>query len=219
MTEYIEFYVSVDVEATGPIPGSYSMSSIGAFVAGARKKDGDYVLFDHKDRKNVFYSELKPISDKYIPEAIKVGVLDGFDSTIPDPDGSRRFEWMVEHGADPADAMNSFNKFVKDFGKSLGARPVFMGYPAGFDWMFTYWYFVEFVGSSPFGFSSVIDMKTAFAVGADSPLVRSVKRNMPKDLFADDVPHTHKADEDAIGQGIMGMKMLSHIRSLQKMGS
>lgn len=205
--KYKEFYVSVDIESTGPIPGEYSMSSVGAFIAGARLIDGTFEKFDHEDESNVFYTELLPISSKYIPEAINVGFLEGFDDSIPDPDGSRHFDWMLEHGEAPDVAMQNFSDFVKTAEETLGCRAVLMAYPLSFDWMFVYWYFMRFIDSSPFAFSRAIDMKTAFSVGANKPLTQSTKRYMPKSLFSD-LPHTHKASDDAIEQGIMGMNIL-----------
>lgn len=212
--DFIEFYVSVDIEATGPIPGEYSMSSIGAFVAGARKRDGSYVsfgkdssMFENVDLSQIFYGEMKPISDNYIPEAINVGILEGFDNSIDDTDGSRHFEWMVKHGGKPEIVMSDFNKFVNDWKAYLNARPVFMAYPASFDWTFVYYYLMCFTNESPFGFSAVLDLKTYFSAKFGKPLVRSTKSNMPKRLFPN-LPHTHRADDDAIEQGIMGMNIL-----------
>jgi hypothetical protein len=57
-----ELYVAVDVEADGPIPGPYSMTSLGMAVA------------DRADL--VFYTELRPISDEFVPEALAVSGLD-----------------------------------------------------------------------------------------------------------------------------------------------
>ena len=36
--------------------------------------------------------------------------------------------------------------------QTAGARPVLIGYPVVFDWMFLHWYFVHFVGSHRSGF-------------------------------------------------------------------
>ncbi|MGZ8559156.1 MAG: hypothetical protein ACXWWC_12515 [Chitinophagaceae bacterium] len=52
-------YIMVDIESDGPIPGDYSMISFGA------------VLVDELLDKT-FYGKLKPISDKFIPEALAV---------------------------------------------------------------------------------------------------------------------------------------------------
>lgn len=207
MKNYDEIYVSVDVESTGPIPGEFSMSAIGAFVAGGRNHDGTFEHFNHKDTKNIFYAEIAPISDNYIPQAINIGLLEGFDNSIPDPDGSRHFEWMKTHGEDPEIAMRRFSEFVKNAEKKFGAKAVFMAYPASFDWTFVYWYLIKFLNESPFGFSRVIDLKTTFAIGANVGITKSSKRSMPKSLFPK-LPHTHKASDDATEQGILGINLL-----------
>lgn len=202
-----EIYISVDIEATGPIPGKYSMSSLGAFMAGGLYADGTYFTCDHTDKDKIFYAELAPISDAFIPAAINVGLLEGFDTSIPDPTGERHFEWMKEHGQSPEVAMDDFADWVNDKREQFGARPVFTAYPASFDWTFVYWYFINHDIESPFGFSAVLDMKTVFSVKKGKGLTRSTKRNMPKHLFPD-LPHTHRADDDALEQGIMAMNML-----------
>jgi hypothetical protein len=52
-------YIIVDVEAHGPIPGDCSMVCFGAIV-----------VEPYLDR--TFYGRLKPISEKWIPEALQV---------------------------------------------------------------------------------------------------------------------------------------------------
>ena len=81
-----ELFISVDVEADGPIPGDYSMSSFGACVIRS-PKDG-------------FYQELKPISEKYFERAISVSGLDR--------------EKLKTSGTDPAVAMREFNQWLKE---------------------------------------------------------------------------------------------------------
>lgn len=51
-------YISIDVEADGPIPGDYSMVSFGAVV-----------VLDHSKR---FFGLCQPISERWIPEALAV---------------------------------------------------------------------------------------------------------------------------------------------------
>lgn len=213
VTDIQEIYFSVDIEATGPIPGEYSMSSIGASAAGALMKDGSLRVFDHTTPENTFYAELKPVSDKFVPEAIKVGLLEGFDDTLPDEDGQRRFDWMVEHGQEPAAAMSAFADWVRSVTNSHGGpRPIFMAYPASFDWTFVYWYLTKFDVQSPFGFSGVLDLKTVFATASGKGISRAVKGRMPKSLFPKGLPHTHHAKDDAVEQGVLGMNMLQWAR-------
>ena len=39
--------------------------------------------------------------------------------------------------------------------KGLAGKPVFVAYPAGFDFLFVYWYLIRFAGESPFSFSAL----------------------------------------------------------------
>lgn len=207
MGNYSEFYISVDIEATGPNPGDYSMSSLGAFIAGARLKSGDYVRFDRHDAQNTFYIEFKPLNDNFIPDAIKVGLLEGFEAD--DPTGELRLQWMKDHGVEAADAIQQFARWVNLAQKRIeGARPLFTAYPAAFDWKFVSWYLDHFGVTSPFGFSGVKDLKETYATKADVPYSRATKRWMPKHLLKTDVPHTHHALDDAVGQGHMAMNLL-----------
>ena len=50
----------------------------------------------------------------------------------------------------PADALRRYVEWVK----GLPGRPVFVAYPAGFDFLFVYWYLIRFAGESPFSFSA-----------------------------------------------------------------
>ncbi|BAV09702.1 DNA polymerase III, epsilon subunit [Filimonas lacunae] len=117
-------YIMVDIESDGPIPGDYSMISFGAVLVN-----------DALDK--TFYGRIKPISDKYIPEALKVS-------------GHTREECM---GFDDAETvMRNFAHWIAEVCKK--DRPVFISDNNGFDWMFICWYFHHFTGSNPFGFSS-----------------------------------------------------------------
>jgi hypothetical protein len=51
-------YIMVDVETDGPIPGDYSMISLGAVLV--------------SDLGQTYYGQFKPISDQFIPEALNV---------------------------------------------------------------------------------------------------------------------------------------------------
>jgi len=184
------------------------MSSLGAFIAGARNADGTFTRFDRKDSRNIFYVELAPISEKFIPEAIKVGLLEGLPSDISDVSGELRFQWMKEHGVKADLAIKSFADWVNSAKSRLSARPLFAAYPASFDWMFVYWYLQHFAVESPFGFSGVRDMKEMYATKANVPFSKANKRSMPKHLLKSDAPHTHHALDDAIGQGHFLMNLL-----------
>ncbi|WP_239516098.1 MULTISPECIES: MTH938/NDUFAF3 family protein [unclassified Streptomyces] len=173
-------YISVDIEADGPVPGPYSMISFGAAVAG-RQDGASYTAADPE--RDTFYRELRPISEAYVPEALAVSGLDR--------------DRLVREGADPAAAMTEFRAWVREV--SAGAQPVICAYPASFDWTFLYWYLMSFGGDSPFGHSGCMDMKTLYAAKARVPLRAVVKGRMPRELLSRR-PHTHHALDDAIEQ-------------------
>lgn len=94
--------------------------------------------------------------------------------------------------------------------KELPGKPVFVAYPAGFDFTFVYWYLMRFVGESPFGFSA-IDMKTYAMALLKTEFRDTTKRRMPRRWF-DDLPHTHVALDDAIEQGALFCNMLNDVQ-------
>ncbi len=96
--------------------------------------------------------------------------------------------------------------YVKWIG-TLPGKPVFVAYPAGFDFLFVYWYLMRFAGESPFSHSA-LDVKSFAMAMLKSEYRNSSKRNMPKHWF-DDLPHTHVALDDAIEQGAMFCNMLA----------
>lgn len=174
-------YISVDVEADGPIPGPFSMLSFGAAVCGRFGAAG-FTAID--PALQTFYRELKPISPDFDPQALAVSGLDRAH--------------LAEQGADPQRAMDDFTDWVAEM--CDGAKPILVGYPICFDWMFIYWYLIRFAGQSPFGHSGCMDMKTTFALKANRSIAFVGKRSMPKHLLSDR-PHTHNALDDAVEQG------------------
>jgi len=173
-------YISVDIEADGPIPGPYSMLSLGAAVAG-RHDVGGFAPADPE--RDTFYRELRPVSEEFIPEALAVS---GLDRTA-----------LTTGGSDPATALTEFTAWVREV--STGAQPVMCGYPAAYDWTFLYWYLIRFTGESPFGHSGCLDMKTLYAAKARLPLRAVAKRTMPGHLLSTR-RHTHHALDDAMEQ-------------------
>lgn len=95
---------------------------------------------------------------------------------------------------------------------TLPGKPVFVGYPAGFDFLFVYWYLIRFAGESPFSFSA-LDIKTYAMAMLKKEFRKTVKGSMPKHWF-DPHSHSHIALDDAIEQGALFCNMLAD--NLQK---
>ena len=134
-----------------------------------------------------FYRELKPISDRFEQGALDAIAGSGIDR-----------ERLKSEGADPTVAMTEAARWVLDLAD--GRRPVFVGWPMGYDWMFLTWYFHSFseIGS-PFSFASALDMKTMVYVGTHRVLDELGKGHLPEEVVPKR-PHTHHALDDAIEQ-------------------
>ena len=117
-----EVFISVDIEASGPIPGDYDLLSIGM------------CLVDQPDIQ--FYCELKPVSYKADPKALAVT---GF-----------HLEDLAKNGIDPATAMQNCAAWIEQH-LSTSETAIFVGFNAGFDWSFMNYYFHKFIGHNPFG--------------------------------------------------------------------
>jgi len=115
-------YVIVDVESDGPCPAEFSMVCFGA------------VVFDGR-LNQTFYGRTRPVSDRFIPEALTVS---GF---------SREQHLAFD---DPKTVMQNFADWLAQHAKG---RPVFVSDNVAFDWQFINYYFHRFIGRNPFGFS------------------------------------------------------------------
>lgn len=174
-----EVYISVDIEADGAIPGEFSMLSIGACVVGGSTEG--------------FYVELQPISEKFDPAAVAVCEQGGLNRAL-----------LVTHGTPPIEAMQAFDAWVQ---KVRGNRkPIFVGFNATFDWMFTHYYFVRFLGRDPFGIAG-LDIKAYFMGKFHCQSWRDTVKRVIKKHTGIERAHTHNALDDAVEQGAIMAKL------------
>jgi DNA polymerase III epsilon subunit-like protein len=89
----------------------------------------------------------------------------------------------------------------------LPGVPIFVGYPAGFDFTFVRYYLERFAGRCPFGFAA-LDVKSFAMAILGTEFRKTAKRFMPRDWF-DQKQHSHRALEDAIEQGQLFCNMLA----------
>jgi hypothetical protein len=179
--EGADVYFSADVETDGPIPGPFSMLSFALVLAGSF--DGER-FSRPADLRCSFYSELRPISDAFEPEALRVNGLD-------------RKRLCIE-GKAPELAMEEASIWIKRVAGR--GRPVLVAYPLSFDWSWLYWYFSRFVKQgSPFKHSSCFDVKTAIAVKGHIPISEAGRPKLQPFLRSNHA-HTHHALDDAAEQ-------------------
>jgi len=133
MTKHLtERFISVDVEASGPIPGDYSLLTIGACDA------------DQPDLN--FECKLKPITRNFDPKALQVTGLS--------------LDELENVGRPPKEAMEAFSNWLTDV-CGTDKKPVFVGFNAPFDWSFVNYYFHRFNNANPFGITA-LDIKALY---------------------------------------------------------
>ncbi len=182
-----EIYISTDVETDGPIPGINSMLSFG--------------------------------SAAYLPDKTLLGTFSINLETLPEAKSDpKTMDWwrtqpkawlaQRENLQSPELAMPKYLQWVE----SIPGKPVFVAYPAAFDFMFVYWYLIRFTGKSPFSHSA-LDIKTLAMALLKIGYRDATKRRMPRHWF-DDLPHTHLALDDAIEQGALFCNMWRELHQL-----
>ncbi len=177
----MEVYVSTDIEADGPIPGPHSMLS---FASAAYLSDKTLIDTYQATLKTLPGASGHPDTMLWWKKHPKAWIASRADTRPPEEVMPEYVTWI----------------------KKLPGKPVFVGYPAAYDFMFIYWYLIRFVGHSPFSHSA-LDMKTLAMAILDKEYRQSTKRNMPREWF-DPIKHTHVALDDAIEQGALFCNML-----------
>ncbi len=108
----------VDVEADGPIPGDYSMVSLGAVIV-------------EPGLARTFYATFRPVTEKFVPESLKVcGFTREQTLAFDDPAASiAKFrDWVAAHGKGRIQFVSDNNGFDWQFVNwyfhhFLGANP------------------------------------------------------------------------------------------------
>lgn len=181
MAKKPEIYVSVDIEADGPIPGPHSMLSIGAV---AYNEAGDEVAQYSTNLDTLEGATAHPRMEawwQHFPEA-----------------------WAAcrENPRPPQEVMHEF----ADWLETLPGNPIFTAWPATWDFMWIYWYFMRFTDSRPFG-EHGIDMRS-YAMGMRKRSFRECgKHYLPNRWFCEQ-EHNHVALDDAREQGELFVNMM-----------
>ena len=105
MSKPCEVLISVDVETSGPIPGEYSLLSIGAC--------------DMADESATCSCELKPLNSNAFPAAMKVTGMS--------------LDVLARTGLEPEEALMRFDSWATGLAPQAGSL-MFVGFNAAFDW-------------------------------------------------------------------------------------
>ncbi|MET0773504.1 MAG: 3'-5' exonuclease [Candidatus Limnocylindrales bacterium] len=173
-----EVLVSVDVETSGPSPSVASLLAVGACLV--------------DDPSEAIYLELRPEPER------------GWDDAAAAVHGLDR-DRLEREGLTSSEAMARLVAWLDAV--AAGARPVFVGLNAGFDWMFVADALWRTVGRNPFGIAP-LDLKSLY-MGRDR--VGSWARTSRADMvrrYPVERPHTHNALDDARSQAELARRLL-----------
>ncbi len=185
-----EVYVSVDIEADGPIPGDFSMLSLGAVAF-----NDDGVEIDS------FSVNLYPLEGaRQYPKTME------WWKTQPEA-----WDEVQRNRVSPEVGMWEFSSWLNALYEE--GTPVFVGYPATFDFTFVFWYLQHFTGGCPFGWAG-LDIKTYAMACMDSSYRGAAKRHMPKEWSKNRGKHSHIAVEDAREQGHLFFNIRKSLRTV-----
>lgn len=187
MSKTKEIYISVDIEADGPIPGAYSMLSLGAAACNEQEIISTF--------------------------SVNFELLDGASQHPSTMEWWKQYHTAYYHTREnvqtPQDGMSQFENWITSVLPSKKVRPVFVAFPAGFDFTFVYWYFIKFLGHSPFAFVA-LDMKSYAMAKLGKKFSNCKKSHFPAEWFSKENKHTHIALDDAIEQAHIFLKMLQY---------
>ncbi|MCC5807808.1 MAG: hypothetical protein JJU00_15895 [Opitutales bacterium] len=178
-----EIYIATDIETDGPSPGQYSMLS---FASVAFRLDKSII--------GTFERNLD-----LLPGARQDPKVMRFWKNNPEAWAACR-----ENPVPTAQAMKDY----ADWLRGLGATPVMVAHPVGFDYTFIHWYLHEFTGGSPL-FPAGLDITSYAMALMGTPYTKSHKRYMPTEWIDPDFPHTHKALDDALGHAMVFCNMVA----------
>jgi ribonuclease T len=189
-------YLSVDVEASGPFPGIFSLVSLGAVVVRSDRQGRWWV-----DEELGFYQELKPLEGAAELEA------------ATNIHGLTR-EYLLANARDPGEVMEDFSRYFKDLQKRF-KKVVPAAWPASFDSPYIGWYLQYFTGDNPTGWSA-FDIPS-FGMGLFC-CHRNALRNLMKKAGIEfgHNPTPHNALADAVEQGQTLANLLNYARQIRK---
>ena len=124
-----EIYVSVDIEADGPIPGDNSMLSIGS---AAYDESGSLL--------STFSANILPLQ-----AAQQNPITMEFWSKQP-----KAWAELQKDRQAPGKVMHQYHSWLQDISSDPDTTLVFVAYPAVFDFAYVHWYFIHLVGLVPF---------------------------------------------------------------------
>lgn len=190
-----ETYISIDVEATGPVPGLFHMLELGACAILPEKPRmqcvetfGVSLRLDHGDyHPGDMCAELDCTRAGWDP--------DTWNWWHGDADRLATLCTIEEDAISSHDAMHFFRDWISKYEK-----PVIVGYPSAYDFAWLNYYWWKHVGVKPPFSHSSLDIKTLAMTVSGVKYRETSKRSLSHrypDIWSGIPEHTHRADADA----------------------
>jgi hypothetical protein len=196
-----EYYISVDIEADGPIPGDYSMRQLGVVIYNPAGEMAEEYRWN-----------IQPLEGASVHPGTQAW-MEKMDTQQPG------FLDRLNKNATTAEAvMSAFTNTINFFTEKYAPhRPVVVSFPASFDYMFLLWYGIHFMGDRfPLDFASCVDMKSYAAPVLGLNYRDTKKKAFPNRWKNKNMKHTHDALDDARGQGFNWFRMKEEAQALSK---
>jgi len=192
-----EIYFSVDVESDGPVPGLNSMLSIGI-------------------------SALHPVTLEEC--GLYYATLERLPGATQNADTMKWWEGfpeqyaMATHLPDaPLSVMLDIDEWVRSLAAKHDCKPVFVAYPAAFDFCFFAYYAHRFVGNCCFGFVA-LDMGSVGMGFNGAPYNDQTKKKWPDNwVRPEDRVTLHDAIADARQQATIFRRMMASLQEKTKL--
>lgn len=200
---------SLDVEASGPIPGPWWMCSLGLCQTGDVQRGLRLVL------KPLVIPGVSEADDPAAMQVVAQGLPENLwtaEDTVS-ANVARVRGWFETHGKEPRAAMEELQAWLAaECGED---RPVLVGSPVTFDFMWLYWYWWRLMASMPpFGFSG-LDVRSYFMGSHGVDFLGTGKQRYLKH-YPNEFAHTHDPLDDARQQGRIWADMVEARNSRKK---
>lgn len=189
--------VSVDVEATGPTPANGELLSIGAVALTGSTNEGSWKV-PSLDTSWVFEVNLMQVNGRTEPTTMK------WWEDFPGAYATHR-----QNTVRPVEAMIAFEHWIESFGR----KPIFIAWPAAFDFAFINSYFWQYRGDNPFGYSPVCMKNYALGMTRNIQGILGHREEFPEGFVIKPEAvglMSHVALHDAWVQALMLINMLKN---------
>ncbi|MBI3925742.1 MAG: hypothetical protein HY319_09395 [Armatimonadetes bacterium] len=185
-------YLSIDVEASGPFPGLFSLVSIGAVPLLLSKRVWSV------DHEHSFYQELRLLEGAAVmKKAMEIHKL------------SRAH--LEENGLEAPEAMQRFETYFLEL-KHRHRKITPAAWPSSFDAPYVGWYCQRFLGRNPLGWGA-FDIPS-YAMGLFRCNRQELRRAMKQAGIVEPAnSDPHNALADAVQQGELLCRLLNYARS------